>query len=209
MPTVTATIADFNMSSSWTNKNGAYTVRPSQSTATKQFTISGISDGGKVTAATFAVTIGSPLTGAAILRINEQNATTGNYTQDVKSIVTGNGTFEFTFVFKANGDPSMSDGSHYGNITFSGCTITVTYEAGTPEPEPAPEIILASDAMLRQPIMLAKDEPCHRNARKTLEHVRPYISWQIRGCDKKPVVTKLVATNTRDPFAIYCPICIS
>lgn len=142
--TVTASIADFNLNSSWTLSNHAYTTRPTQTTATKQFTVSGLPDGAVIQTAVFTVAVSSPLSGIALLRINDQAAVNGNYSQDVKHIVTGNGTYEFTFVFKANGDTTLSDGSHVSSLPFTNATITITYEDGTPAPPPDPDVISSS-----------------------------------------------------------------
>lgn len=142
--TVTASIANFNLNSTWTLANHNYTTSPTQTKATKEFTVSGLPDGAVIQTAIFTVTVGSPLSGIALLRINDQPAVTGNHTQDVRHIITGNGTYQFTFVFKANGDTTLSDGSHISSLTFTNATITITYEDGTPAPPPDPDVISSS-----------------------------------------------------------------
>lgn len=145
---VTAEIPDFAMDSRWTNSGGKYKSRPTQTTATKDVVVSGIPDGAKILTAVFTASIGSPRSGIAILRINGQPADSGTYRQDVTDIVTGNGTYTFTFVFQANGIEDDSDGQHIGSLQVTNAIITVTYETGEPEPEPDPEILLASTELV-------------------------------------------------------------
>lgn len=152
MATLTFSIDNFYMTSEWTNRNGAMVSRPTQVTAYKTVNVSGIPADSQVTGASFSVAVGSPTSGIDVLKINNQDASgyaLSTYTQDVKSMITGNGNVKFTFVFRAYGDASLADGDHQGSLTLSNGTITVEYESGVqPEPEPEPEVVEASERLI-------------------------------------------------------------
>lgn len=152
METLTFNIENFYMTSEWTNNGGVIVSRPSQVTAYKQITVSGIPNDAEIESVSFSVDLGSPISGIDILKINGEDASgyaLSTYTQDVSSIITGNGQFQFSFVFKVYGDASAGDGQHSGSLTFSNGTITLNYETGVqPEPEPEPAVIEASEKLI-------------------------------------------------------------
>lgn len=139
MSTATASVSDFYLTSTWTCAGGSITQGPSTVTATKSFAISGIPSGAVIQSAKLAATFGSPLSGAELLRVNSSNVAIGAQTVSLAPSTTGNGDYEVVFTFKANGDPTLSDGEHSGSVTVTGATVTVTYSADEPGPAPDPE----------------------------------------------------------------------
>lgn len=135
----TASVADFWLTSTWTNASGAVTSGPSTATVTKTFTISGIPADVTIDSAKLSMTLGSPYTGANTLTVNGTATGTGSKTIDLTPTESGNGDYSVTFVFKANGATGLSDGSHSGTVTVSDAILTVTYTAAAPTPTPGPE----------------------------------------------------------------------
>lgn len=151
--TTTATISDFSLTSSWVVKDGAISGSASTTKATKTAIVV-IPSGNKATAAVLSCSISSPYGGVDFMRINDTAAVPGSHTQSVN--VTGSGSYGFEFVFKAIGNNSGGDGSHYGTVTFTNVVLTVTYEADEdPQPQPSPETVLESEGLI---LLYAKDE---------------------------------------------------
>ena len=142
MPIQTASIADFNLQSYWTNTNGAITSGPSTVNVTKTVTISGIPEGATIESAKLDVRLGSPYTGAAILKINDESTGTGTKTFDLTPTETGNGSYSISFKFKANGAAGLSDGQHSGVVGVRDAVVTLTYSEEPPGPEPEPEPVI-------------------------------------------------------------------
>lgn len=142
MATATATLADFSLSSAWTCAGGAITQGPSTATETKVFSISGIPAGSEIQSAVFSASFGSPLSGADILRVDSTNVGYGAQTAQLTPSISGNGEYAVVFVFRANGDATLSDGEHSGAVTVTGPTVIITYSAEPPPqpPEPEPEV---------------------------------------------------------------------
>lgn len=139
MATKTATVEDFYLSSVWTVSGGSITQGPTTATATKVFNITGVPSGATIQGAALAATFGSPLSGAALLRVNSTNIAVGAQTIQLAPSTSGNGAYTIVFEFRANGDPTLSDGQHTGSVTVTGAVLTVTYSEEPPEPPPAPE----------------------------------------------------------------------
>lgn len=142
MPSETLTfgISGFSLKSKWTNKNNRVYTTPTVATATKQIAVSGVPDDATIDSVTLNVTCGSSLGGARVLsvagkalRSNRSNAV------DFASTVTANGTYSFLFKFQDYGVDSLSDGSHYGSMSFSGISLVIVYTGAEPTPEPEPE----------------------------------------------------------------------
>ena len=139
--TLTFGISGFSLKSSWTNKGGRVYTTPTTAKATKTVAVSGIPDGATIDSVVLHVTCGSSMGGANVLTVNGKSlrANRAN-TVDFASTVTANGSYSFLFKFKENGVDSLSDGTHYGSMSFSGISLVITYTpAAEPEPEPEPE----------------------------------------------------------------------
>ena len=149
MATKTAAIADFSLTSRWTNNaGGSISSGPSTDTVTKTATISGVPDGATIEGAALNVRFGSPYTGANIFQVNGEAASYGGErTIALTATETGNGTYSIEFKFKANGAAGLSEGNHSASITVKDAVVTVTYsdEPPTPPPEPEPEIDWGGD----------------------------------------------------------------
>ena len=134
MPTTSATIDDFAMSSYWTNSGGAITSGPSTATASKTIAISGIPAGSTPTAAVFSASFGSPYSGADSLKCNNQSVGYGLQSVQLTPTSSGNGSYTVEFSFKALGIANLSDGEHHGTVLVSNPTVTITYTV-TPQEE--------------------------------------------------------------------------
>ena len=133
-------ISGFSLKSSWNNKNGSITTTPTVGKTTKTVSVTGIPDGATIDSVVLQVTCGSPLGGARVLTVNGKNLNANRAnTVDFASAVTGNGSYSFLFKFQSYGVDSMSDGSHYGSMSFSSIHLVVTYTGAEPDPEPEPE----------------------------------------------------------------------
>lgn len=139
MPSVKNSIADFSLYSAWENSGGSIIYGPTTATVQKTFTISGVPEWATLQGAEITATFGSPNTGARVLTMNGTSVGIGTSTVAVTPTADGNGTYEITFVFQANGNASMSDGSHGGTVMVGGATLTVNYSEEEPGPEPEPE----------------------------------------------------------------------
>lgn len=140
MASVSASIADFRLVSTWYNgSGGAITSGPSTDSQTKVFTISGIPEDVTIDSAVLSLTMGSPYTGASILRVNGESTTPGTKSFDLEPTETGNGDYSIAFVFQANGAAGLSTGEHRGVIAVTDAAVTVTYTGAPPGPEPEPE----------------------------------------------------------------------
>lgn len=140
MPVLRVSVETFPIISRWTNSGGQITSGPSTETVGKTFTISGIEAGSTIDSAVFTAFAGSPLTGCAVFTINGRDCP-DNSNVSVPVSVSGDGNYIITFVFKANGSATMSDGGHAGTLMISDPVLTVAYTPATPEPEPEPEPI--------------------------------------------------------------------
>ena len=140
--TLTYGISGFSLKSSWTNKDGRVYTTPTTAKTTKTVSVTGIPDGATIDSVVLNVTCGSSLGGANVLTVNGKSlrANRSNVV-DFASTVTANGSYSFLFKFKENGVDSLSDGSHYGSMSFSNISLVITYTAVEPEPEPEPEIL--------------------------------------------------------------------
>lgn len=138
--TLTYGISGFSLKSSWTNKDGRVYTTPTTAKTTKTVSVTGIPDGATIDSVVLNVTCGSSLGGANVLTVNGKSlrANRSNVV-DFASTVTANGSYSFLFKFKENGVDSLSDGSHYGSMSFSNISLVITYTAVEPEPEPEPE----------------------------------------------------------------------
>lgn len=139
MATATATVLDFYLSSYWTVSGGQIISPPTTVTATKVFSISGIPAGAEIQGAELSADFGSPLSGAALLRVDSTNIEVGFRTVRVTPSKTGNGDYSIVFMFRANGDATLEDGEHHGSVVITGATLTVTYPDEPPGPPPEPE----------------------------------------------------------------------
>ena len=142
MASVSASVENFSMVSSWTNSGGSITSGPSTASVTKAFVISGVPAGVTIDSVKLSVTLGSPYTGAAILQVNGENTGTGSRIFDLTPTADGNGTYSVSFVFKANGASGLSDGQHSGSVGVSDATVTVVYTSAAPTPDPDPEPVI-------------------------------------------------------------------
>ena len=145
MASVSASVADFNLVSTWVNSSGAITSGPSTDSATKAFVISGVPADVTIDGVKLRCTLGSPYTGAAILRVNNENTGTGSLSFDLTATESGNGTYSVPFEFKANGAAGLSDGNHSGVVTVTDASVTVTYTQAAPTPDPDPEPVIDWD----------------------------------------------------------------
>ena len=147
MASISASVSDFYLVSAWTNSGGSITSGPSTASVTKIFTISGVPSGVTIDSVKLSCTLGSPYTGAAILKVNNESTGTGSKTFDLTPTEDGNGDYSVPFEFKANGAAGLSNGSHSGSVGVSNATVTVTYTqaAPTPDPDPEPDIDWGGD----------------------------------------------------------------
>ena len=137
MATFVTTVPNFSLVSTWVVSENpipppSYVMStPTTATATKTFNFAGLPANATVSSAVLSATLGSPLTGAALRRVDGV-AFSGNLAVSVNP----GGSKGYVFTFKANGDASVV-GNRSSAQTFSEVKITVTYtESGTPEPEP-------------------------------------------------------------------------
>lgn len=133
-------IAGFSLKSKWTNKNNRVYTTPTVATATKQVAVSGIPDGATIDSVILRCTCGSSLGGARVLSVNGKGLRSNRDNEiDFAATVTANGTYSFLFKFQDYGKDNMSDGSHYGSMSFSSIRLVITYTGAEPDPEPEPE----------------------------------------------------------------------
>ena len=142
MASISASVEDFSLVSTWINSGGAITSGPSTASVTKTFLISGVPADVTVDSVKLSCALGSPYTGAAILKVNDESTGTGSKTFDLTPTETGNGSYAVPFEFKANGAAGLSNGQHSGVVSVSNATVTVTYTAAAPTPDPDPEPII-------------------------------------------------------------------
>ncbi len=129
---ITYNAASFNLVSRWADGSN-----PSTAKKTLTFEISGIPDGATVNSATFQFTLGSPLTGAAVLTLNGQSGLQTSAVNQKQLSITGNTTWTAAFAFKANGN--SASGSHSGSLTVSDITLVVEYTGAAPDDDPVEE----------------------------------------------------------------------
>lgn len=152
MATAAATIADFTLYSFWSNSGGAISEGPSTEAATKIINMDGVPDGATVQSAVFTCQISSALTGdPRTLKLNGTNVNTGAQTVPLTPTETGNGAYEVIFVFRANGNATLSDGQHIDRVNITDLTLTITYTQETPGPAPEP-VTAPDDAWDDMPI---------------------------------------------------------
>lgn len=132
MPSITYNASDFSLVSRWSNGS-----TPSKATKTLTFEISGIPDGATVDSAVFTFTLGSPLTGAAMLTLNGQNGLQTSAVNTKTLTITGNTTWTAAFAFRANGN--TASGSHSGTVGVSDISLVVEYTGEAPDDEPVEE----------------------------------------------------------------------
>lgn len=139
MPNVTATAADIDLESTWTNSGGAITEGPSVETATRTFSISGVPSGAAVESAVLTCTVSTPYRPTRRLRINSTNITPGAQTIQLAPTTTGNGDYVVVFEFQSSGNADLSDGQHMDRVDITSLLVTVTYAEEDPDPGPEPE----------------------------------------------------------------------
>ena len=139
MASVSASVANFSLNSTWTNSGGSITSGPTTASVTKAFVISGVPEDVTIDSVKLSCTLGSPYTGAAILKVNGESTGTGSKTFDLTPTADGNGTYSVTFQFKANGATGLSDGSHSASVSVKDAAVTVSYTEEPPSPDPDPE----------------------------------------------------------------------
>lgn len=132
MPNITYNASDFSLVSRWSNGS-----TPSKATKTLTFEISGIPDGATVNSATFTFTLGSPLTGAALLTLNGVGGLQTSAVNTQTLSITGNTTWTAAFAFRANGN--SASGSHSGTVGVSDISLVVEYTGAAPDEDPAEE----------------------------------------------------------------------
>lgn len=132
MPNITYNAGAFNLVSRWADGSS-----PSTAKKTLTFEISGIPDGATVDSAVFRFTLGSPLTGAAVLTLNGQSGLQTSAVNTKTLTITGNTTWTAAFAFKANGN--SASGSHSGSLTVSDITLVVEYTGAAPDEDPEEE----------------------------------------------------------------------
>lgn len=122
----------FYLKSSW--KDGS---RPSLAKKTVTIIVTGIPDGATIDSATFSCVFGSPLTGASELTVNNQNAST-NSRFTYQPSVTGDGSYDFVFAFRANGN--SESGSHMGSVSVSEIELIIEYTGEAPSDDPEGDV---------------------------------------------------------------------
>lgn len=147
MSIFTASVSNFNLTSTWSVVYIGYTYRmspgPNTDSSDQTFNFTGIPVGSTINSATLTATMNSPATGAA-LRTVDGGAFSGS-----KSVtITPGGYTTFRFRFKANGTTDLPSGSRSSTLSFSDVTITVDYNppgggssGGGAPPPPLPPYI--------------------------------------------------------------------
>lgn len=124
-----ATVADFSLTSEWTNFGGAIISGPTTAQQTLSFDVSGVPSGATVSSAVFSATFGSPYTGIDALTVNGSSVSFGSQSVSLTPLSGGNGTYTVNLSFRANGDATLSDGQHSSSITVTSARVTVSYTA--------------------------------------------------------------------------------
>ena len=133
-------ISGFSLKSKWTNKNGSMFSTPTVAKATKEINVSGIPDGATIDSVILYCTCGSSLGGARVLSVAGKSLRSNRANEvNFAATVTANGTYSFLFKFQDYGVDNLSDGTHYGSMSFSGIRLVITYTGAEPSPEPEPE----------------------------------------------------------------------
>ena len=133
-------IAGFSLKSKWTNRDHRVYTTPTVAKATKEVAVSGIPDDATIDSVILRCTCGSSMGGARVLSVNGKSLRSNRDNEvDFAASVTGNGTYSFLFKFQDYGVDNLSDGSHYGSMSFSSIRLVVEYTGAEPSPEPEPE----------------------------------------------------------------------
>ena len=138
MASATATVASFTLYSGWTTSGGRITSGPTEDTASKTFTISGIPEGMNIDSVVVSANFIVPSPGAQYIQMNGETVDDGPQSVSVQPTADGNGNYTVTFAFKSVGKANLSDGSHGISATVSNPTLTVFYSDTEPEPSPDP-----------------------------------------------------------------------
>ena len=132
MAQIAVIVPDFSLKSTWigiADPVPSYTT-PSEGSASKEFSLSGIPAGATITAAVLTATLGSPYTGAAYKRVD---GVSFSGSMDVlakvqDALASGKVIFIFTFRAKGGqGSTSPAGVQHSGSLSFSNVTLTITY----------------------------------------------------------------------------------
>ena len=129
-------VDSFQLTSSFTVVNN--TIRgKTVGQVTKQIVVSGLPAGAQITGVTLACGVGNPTVGVDGLSVNGVNLTpnTTNQLTDFVDTVTGNGTYDFKFIYVCAGSTSPSDGTYRSQVLISDVQLVVFYSGDAPDEE--------------------------------------------------------------------------
>ena len=124
---VTVSLNNAQLTSYWQTRNGSVVSGPTTSTATLSFNVTGVPDGATVDSAVFSATFNAA--NISLLTVNGSPVGSGAQSVSLTPTETGNGVYTVEIKYRAYGNGSLSDGTHFLTLVVVSPTVTVNYSA--------------------------------------------------------------------------------